>query len=267
MLFEKIINSLLSLTLLPIARFLLRLLGRTSNALAEKFFSGSIARRSDLTTSIEGLWNCHEEQIRELQLSGRSPMTILAKVIWRAPGFMITVVRLWFGQHSHTFRIGFTFLWVAWEDDSANSNRLMSLLDNYRAAFIRLDKNVQICYWGRNAEDLFLFDSNRALNQSAFSTFIPEQELAGRQLIPLIRELYRDPEMFRLHLNENIDSEGRRMFVLWFNQPSFYVQERLQGMQCYGVQVFSPRIGHAIVQLWCLKVRLSRFQRSWSDES
>jgi PAS domain-containing protein len=256
---NKLLELLIGWTLKPLVKLVLRLVCHGFNLLVKRYFSNSGYMYRDLQDNIEGMWDCYAEKLRQLKSTGASPWKLWLERSYAILDLTRGVVSLWYEGQCLTLRVSLdSWLLATAFDGSIDQLQLVNLVENKQAAVIRLDMDVTIRYWGRNAAKLFLFDAIEVIDKSAFLICIPEQESAGRQLRPLIYQFYHDPELFRIHLNENIDSAGKRMSVLWLNLPS-YEQGQLEGLNCYGVRVHAPMIAAAVVWSWRTKVWLQRW--------
>jgi PAS domain-containing protein len=264
---NKLLELLIGWTLKPLVKLVLKLVCYGWNALAKRWFPNQGYMYRDFQDNIEGMTDCYAEKIRQLQSSGAPPWRIWLERCRAVIDLTRGVVGLWYEGQSLTLQVS----WDSWVlatafDGAIEPLQLASLIENRQAAVILLDREVMIRYWGRNAAKLFLFEVKEVMDKSAFLICIPEQETAGRQLRPLISQFYHDPELFRLHLNENIDSAGKRMSVLWLNLPS-YTQGRLEGLNCYGVRIHAPVIARVVVWSWRAKVWLQRALKTRLSQS
>jgi hypothetical protein len=241
----------------PTLELALKVLGNCCDALLRKS-GGDSSPRGDFASTVEGMVNCYQEKIIELRMSGLPTIWQLVRVVLATADCTIAIVRLWLDRNYFSFRVAWSGLLLANSPSSFWARcQLDSFLDNTNAATVRLSSDAKVRYWGRNAQDLFLFTSNNVMDKSAYESFIPQQESTGRELRSVVSDLFQDPELFRLNFNENINSRQQKFLVLWLNIPG-YEDRRVTSLQCYGVKVYSKAICRTVVTVWRLKVKLSR---------
>jgi len=142
-------------------------------------------------------------------------------------------------------------LWVAFEavrqfDGSMNGSVVVATLPLLKrgAAHIALDENGRVLEWSKSAFNLFGFEANEVINQSSFGLFVPTdlQEIIEQNLL-------RQPEKFKINVNENLDAKGRRFWLLWINF-TFYEQFEVNRITCVGAKISSPQLAKRLIRVY-----------------
>ncbi|MGK7924571.1 MAG: DsrE family protein [Spirulina sp.] len=119
-----------------------------------------------------------------------------------------------------------------------DSHALQPIL-NLDAVPISLDREARIVSWSERAELAFGYETRNVLGQSSLGLMIPRTESTGRLLDEAIYRICKNPRGFYIHLNENLDCEGKRSYYLWLNLPIYNEEHELHRIQCYGTRIDS----------------------------
>ena len=103
--------------------------------------------------------------------------------------------------------------------DLSESERLhRSIVENAGSIILAMDREGRVTFFNRRAEEVFGFSKREILGKSVIGTIVPATESSGRDLDQLIQEILASPSRFHMNRNENVTSEGRRIWVTWTNQ-------------------------------------------------
>ncbi|MCP6760136.1 MAG: PAS domain S-box protein [Fischerella sp. CENA71] len=97
---------------------------------------------------------------------------------------------------------------------------------NYRALVqtgnwivVRSNAQGQITFLNDYGQRFFGYQESQILGRSLLETIIPETETSGRDLKQLVSNVFEEPESYLLVENENICSDGKRVWIAWSNKP------------------------------------------------
>ena len=96
-----------------------------------------------------------------------------------------------------------------------------NLLQTANSAIIRYDPQGRIHYINDYGVKLLGYEEHEILGRTLFETIIPEAELSGRDVRPMVRDLLRNPQLYPHGEGENLCLDGRRVWMEWSNQAIF----------------------------------------------
>ncbi|MEB3283376.1 MAG: adenylate/guanylate cyclase domain-containing protein [Lyngbya sp.] len=102
-----------------------------------------------------------------------------------------------------------------------NEAKLRHVIHNVSSAIVQWDRSGQILFINEYGLNFFGYQESEILGQQLMGTLIPDVETSGRDLRNLIENICQNPEQYIVHENENIRSNGERVWVTWVNQPIF----------------------------------------------
>ena len=101
----------------------------------------------------------------------------------------------------------------------SESERLhRSIVENAGSIILAMDREGNITFFNRRAEEVFGFRKREILGKSVIGTIVPATESSGRDLDQLMQEILASPNQFMVNRNENVTSDGTRVWVTWTNQ-------------------------------------------------
>ncbi|WP_413161166.1 adenylate/guanylate cyclase domain-containing protein [Capilliphycus salinus ALCB114379] len=102
-----------------------------------------------------------------------------------------------------------------------NEAKLRHVVHNVSSAIVQWDRSGRILFINEYGLNFFGYQESEILGQKLMGTLLPEVETSGRDLRNLIDNICQNPEQYIVHENENIRSNGERVWVTWINQPIF----------------------------------------------
>ena len=101
----------------------------------------------------------------------------------------------------------------------SESERLhRSIVENAGSIILAMDREGNLTFFNRRAEEVFGFRKREILGKSVIGTIVPATESSGRDLDQLMQEILDSPNQFMVNRNENVTSDGTRVWVTWTNQ-------------------------------------------------
>ncbi|WP_242063659.1 PAS domain S-box protein, partial [Nostoc sp. FACHB-892] len=96
-----------------------------------------------------------------------------------------------------------------------------NLLQTANSVIIRYDSQGRIRYINDYGVKLLGYEEHQILGRTLFETIIPEAELSGRDMRPIVHDLLRNPQSYPQGEGENLCRDGRRVWMTWSNQAIF----------------------------------------------
>ncbi|WLT39129.1 PAS domain S-box protein [Synechocystis sp. B12] len=101
-----------------------------------------------------------------------------------------------------------------------------NLLQTANSIIIRYDPQGRIHYINDYGVKLLGYKEHQILGRTLFETIIPDIEISGRDVKPMVHDLLRNPQSYPQGEGENLCRDGRRVWVAWSNQAIFNDRER-----------------------------------------
>lgn len=95
------------------------------------------------------------------------------------------------------------------------------LVEDSNSLILRIEKGGIIIFCNRYAMQFFGYSEEEIVGKSVMGTIVPETESSGRDLKALIQDIFEHPEKYYNHENENIKSNGERVWIAWTNRPIY----------------------------------------------
>ncbi|MEG3927548.1 MULTISPECIES: PAS domain S-box protein [unclassified Microcoleus] len=111
------------------------------------------------------------------------------------------------------------------------------LVENANSMIVQLDSEGNITFFNEFAEDFFGYSEAEIIGQSAIGTIIPKTELFESDLATKIRDCLAQPEKYFQNENENIRSNGERVWIAWTNKPLLDAKGNVAGLLCIGTDI------------------------------
>ncbi|HMA06176.1 MAG TPA: PAS domain S-box protein [Methanomicrobiales archaeon] len=93
-----------------------------------------------------------------------------------------------------------------------------TLVETSGSIILTMDREGNITFFNRRAEEVFGFRREEILGKNAIGTIVPATESSGRDLDQMMQELLSSPGQFLKNRNENVTSNGKRVWVTWTNR-------------------------------------------------
>jgi len=103
---------------------------------------------------------------------------------------------------------------------SASEDLYRTLVETAGSIILAMDREGNITFFNRQAEEFFGFPRREILGKNAIGTIVPATESSGRDLDQLLHDLLTSPDQFLKNRNENVTSTGERVWVSWTNRAT-----------------------------------------------
>ena len=92
------------------------------------------------------------------------------------------------------------------------------LVQNTNSAIIRWKVDGTLTFFNEYARYFFGYEEDEIIGKHV-SILIPEEDSSGTDMKSLVEKIVAHPENFRNNINENILSDGTRVWMAWTNKP------------------------------------------------
>jgi two-component system, cell cycle response regulator len=88
------------------------------------------------------------------------------------------------------------------------------------AIVLRWDPQGRILFMNDFGQRLFGYTEEQLVGRSVLELIVPDrEESSGRDLVAMIHDILHHPERYEHNENENMGSDGRRLWITWRNTP------------------------------------------------
>ncbi|WP_445250432.1 PAS domain S-box protein [Microcoleus sp. OTE_8_concoct_300] len=119
----------------------------------------------------------------------------------------------------------------------ASEAKYRQLVENANSMIVQLDSEGKITFFNECAETFFGYSEAEIVGKSAIGTIIPKTELFEIDLATKIRDCLAQQEKYFQNENENIRSNGERVWIAWTNKPLLDAKGNLAGLLCIGTDI------------------------------
>ncbi|MEG4838935.1 PAS domain S-box protein [Microcoleus sp. B9-D4] len=111
------------------------------------------------------------------------------------------------------------------------------LVENANSMIVQLDSEGKITFFNEFAETFFGYSEAEIIGKSAIGTIIPKTDLFESDLATKIRDCLAQPQKYFQNENENIRSNGERVWIAWTNKPLLDAKGNVAGLLCIGTDI------------------------------
>lgn len=119
----------------------------------------------------------------------------------------------------------------------ASEAKYRLLVENANSMIVQLDSEGNITFFNECAETFFGYSEAEILGKSAIGTIIPKTDLFESDLATKIRDCLAQQQKYFQNENENIRSNGERVWIAWTNKPLLDAKGNLAGLLCIGTDI------------------------------
>jgi len=108
-----------------------------------------------------------------------------------------------------------------WQTQAAlaqSEKKYRELVESANSIILRLDMEGKITFINRFAEEFFGYSREEILGRNVVGTIVPAIDSDNRDLQNMIADLTRDPSKYASNVNENVRSNGERVWIAWTNR-------------------------------------------------
>jgi diguanylate cyclase (GGDEF)-like protein/PAS domain S-box-containing protein len=100
---------------------------------------------------------------------------------------------------------------------------------------LRWDPEGRVIFLNAYGQRLFGYTSDDLVGRSVLGLIVPDTESSGRDLVAMIHDLLAHPERYLANENENVRSDGERLWITWRNTPIVDAEGRLVEILSTGI--------------------------------
>jgi PAS domain S-box-containing protein len=115
-----------------------------------------------------------------------------------------------------------------------SEHKYRELVENANSIIFRMDTEGRVTFLNEFAQRFFGYTEDEILGQPAVGTVVPEKGRHGEDLATMIQDLLHHPDRYPTNENENVRSDGTRVWVAWTNKAIRDAEGRLTGVLCVG---------------------------------
>ena len=109
-----------------------------------------------------------------------------------------------------------------WETQAAlreGEKKYRELVESANSIIMRRDISGKITFFNKFAQDFFGYQQAEIIGSNVVGTIVPAIDSEGRNLGNMIGCIGKNPEAYAANVNENMRSNGERVWVSWTNRP------------------------------------------------
>ncbi len=96
--------------------------------------------------------------------------------------------------------------------------RYKDIVQNANSIILIMDTKGRITFFNNYAQRFFGYYENEIIGKSVIGTIVPATDSAGSGLAEMIEDIVSNPERHGLNENENMRSNGERVWIAWTNK-------------------------------------------------
>ncbi len=109
--------------------------------------------------------------------------------------------------------------WQADQELRESEEKYRELVESSNSIIMRRDISGRITFFNEFAQKFFGYSQEEILGKSVIGTIVPPVDSSGRDLAAMIEAIGKYPERYASNFNENMRSNGERVWVAWTNRP------------------------------------------------
>ncbi|NPV61847.1 MAG: PAS domain S-box protein [Methanotrichaceae archaeon] len=124
--------------------------------------------------------------------------------------------------------------WQAEQELRQSEEEYRELVEHSNSIIMRRNISGEITFFNHFAQKFFGYSEQEILGKDVVGTIVPEFDSAGRDLRKMIEDIGRNPDRYETNVNENMRSNGERVWVAWTNRPIRNLSGEVIELLCVG---------------------------------
>jgi PAS domain S-box-containing protein len=108
--------------------------------------------------------------------------------------------------------------WQAQAALQESERKYRELVESANSIILRLDRAGNIVFINKFAENFFGYDKEEITGRNVVGTIVPPVDTEGRDLWAMMKDIAGNPEEYATNINENMRSNGERVWIAWTNR-------------------------------------------------
>jgi len=115
-----------------------------------------------------------------------------------------------------------------------SENVCREIVQESNSIILRLDTSGNVTFFNQYAQRFFGYYENEIIGKNIVGTIVPETSETGVNLRTIINNIVADPQRYSTNVNENMRSNGERVWVAWTNKAIIDDQGKIKEVLCIG---------------------------------
>ena len=116
-----------------------------------------------------------------------------------------------------------------------SEKKYRELVENANCIIMRRDNVGNVTFFNEFAQNFFGYGEEQILGKNVVGTIVPQFEsTTGRDLRLMVEDIAVNPDRYAKNENENMRSNGERIWIAWTNKPVFDEYGRVREILCIG---------------------------------
>jgi PAS domain S-box-containing protein len=124
--------------------------------------------------------------------------------------------------------------WQADADLRESEGKYRELVESSNSIIMRRNPAGNITFFNEFAQKFFGYSQDEILGKNVVGTIVPPIDSSGQDLRRMIEDIGRNPERYTSNINENMRSNGDRVWVAWTNRPLLNERGEVIELLCIG---------------------------------
>jgi len=124
---------------------------------------------------------------------------------------------------------------------SESEKKYRELVESATSIILRWNRHGEITFMNEFGLNFFGYSQEELIGRNVMGTIVPETESTGRDLHPLMEKIREDPLKFERNINENMRSNGDRVWIDWTNKVVLNDQGELVEILSIGSDITERR--------------------------
>jgi len=120
------------------------------------------------------------------------------------------------------------------------------LVESANTIILEMNTKGEITFINSFGEKFFGYKESELLGKSVVGTIVPKKDSFNHDLQVMIENIIAHPEDYRHNENENIKSNGERVWIVWTNQPLLDDRGKLREILCVGIDQTEHRMNEEL---------------------
>ncbi len=116
----------------------------------------------------------------------------------------------------------------------AELKRYKDIVENANSIILIMDTAGRITFFNSYAQRFFGYYANEIIGKSVIGTIVPMTDSAGSDLAEMIKDIVTNPERHGANENENMRSNGERVWIAWTNKAIIASDGHIKEILCIG---------------------------------
>ena len=118
-----------------------------------------------------------------------------------------------------------------------SDGKYKEIVENANSIILLWNTRGSIMFLNKFGQRFFGYRETDILGESVIGTIVPKSNSAGQDLDIMINGIMANPEEYTVNENENMRSDGARVYVLWTNKAIIGFDGSIQEILSIGNQV------------------------------